>query len=91
MRYYVHADIDVAIEADSPEDAAQEFARLLGDGLELSVVHDPDEEAAEVRVTEETADGRVITYYIAVDELKALVRRISEDRPFRFSKGESDG
>ena len=88
MRYYGVRSIGTEVEAESPEVAAREFARLLEDGdLGLSDVVDRDEDdeaAAQLDVSETTPDGRRITYYVAVVDRLASVRRVTENRPFRF-------
>jgi len=86
MRYEVRATIAVPIEAESPEDAALEFASQLEAGeLGRGAVFDTDEDNEPlVGVSEDTADGREITYYVALGA--GGVRWVSEDRPFRFSE-----
>jgi hypothetical protein len=39
-------------------------------------------------VSEETPDGRKITYHVAVGNRRANIRWITEGRPFRFSDEE---
>jgi hypothetical protein len=90
VRYEVSSTITVPIEAEPPEDAALEFASQLEAGeLNREAVIDRDEnDEAVVDVSEETADGRQVTYHIALGSQLASVRWINEDRPFRFSSEE---
>ena len=95
MKFYnVTCTIAPNIQAESPEDAARMFARLLEDGdLYLSDVADrgeDDETLAKVSVSEQTADGQRITYYVEVDDRIANVRSVLEDRPLRLSEGDAD-
>jgi hypothetical protein len=92
MSYHVSGTIAAHIDADSPEEAALLFAQGLEQGaVSLSDIADRDEDdetLAEVGVSEETPDGRKITYHVAVGNRRANIRWITEGRPFRFSDEE---
>jgi hypothetical protein len=85
--YTVGATIEQVVEAGTPEEAALEFAERLSNGLYLDAVADrgeKDERNAELHVTEPTADGRAITYYVEVRTGFVIVCDISEHRPFSY-------